>query len=127
MLKRLGEVWGTLRETSADKAADFAKFRKQFQPAQLKDANLPEGRVVYNKTCGNCHQLFGVGTVVGPDLTGSNRANLEYLLENLLDPSAVVGKDYQMTIVEMKDGRTLNGLAKQENAETLTLATPPEW
>jgi putative membrane-bound dehydrogenase-like protein len=124
VLKRLSEVWGTLRETSTDKAADFAKFRKQFQPAQLKDANLPEGRVVYNKTCGNCHQLFGVGTVVGPDLTGSNRANLEYLLENLLDPSALVGKDYQMTIVEMKDGRTLNGLAKQENAETLTLATP---
>ena len=32
--------------------------------------------------------VLGVGGKVGPDLTGSNRANLDYLLENIIDPSA---------------------------------------
>ena len=44
-----------------------------------------------------CHTLFGIGGKVGPDITGSNRANLDYLLENILDPSAVIPKEYAAT------------------------------
>jgi putative heme-binding domain-containing protein len=56
-------------------------------------------------------------------LTGSQRANLDYVLENVLDPSAVVAKDYQVTVLELKDGRVLTGLVRQENDRTLTLQT----
>ena len=45
-----------------------------------------------------CHMMYGEGGTVGPDLTGSNRINLDYLLFNVLDPAVdgVVGrlKDY---------------------------------
>ncbi|HVV99638.1 MAG TPA: PVC-type heme-binding CxxCH protein, partial [Planctomycetaceae bacterium] len=81
--KRLNEVWGTLRETSADKVAELAKYKALLKPAQLTDANLPHGRELFNKTCGTCHTLFNAGKNIGPDITGSNRANLDYLLENL--------------------------------------------
>lgn len=46
---------------------------------------------------------------MGPNLTGSDRKNVGYLLENIIDPSASVPGDYQMSIVSMKDGRVLTG------------------
>jgi putative heme-binding domain-containing protein len=60
---------------------------------------------------------------VGPDLTGSGRANLDYLLENVVDPGAVVASDFRMTVAELADGRTLNGLLREANPRTLTLLT----
>ena len=36
------------------------------------------------------HTLFGTGGKVGPDITGANRASLDYLLVNILDPTAVI-------------------------------------
>jgi putative heme-binding domain-containing protein len=124
--KRLNEVWGTIRATSADKAADLASFKKSLTPAALGKANLPHGREVFAKTCGTCHKLFAEGKQIGPELTGSNRANLDYLLENVLDPSAVVGKDYQMTVVVTDDGRTISGILKEENDTAVTLQTPTD-
>jgi putative heme-binding domain-containing protein len=126
VIKRLNEVWGTIRETSADKAEQMAKFKQQLTPEVLAKANLSHGRAVFNKTCGTCHLLFGSGKEIGPDLTGSNRANLDYLLENLLDPSALVGKDYQITIVATDDGRTITGIVKQETDTAVTLQTPTD-
>jgi putative membrane-bound dehydrogenase-like protein len=124
--KRLNDVWGTIREASADKLEEMASYKKRLTAAAMKNANLPHGREVYNKTCATCHTLFGAGKQIGPDLTGSNRANLDYLLENLLDPSAVVGKDYLMTIIITADGRSLNGLIKEETDSALTLQTPTD-
>jgi putative heme-binding domain-containing protein len=59
-------------------------------------------------------------------LTGSNRADLEYLLANLLDPSAIVGRDYQTTIVITDDGRSIAGIVVQETPTSVTLQTPTE-
>lgn len=124
--KRLNEVWGTIRSTSADKVADLAKYKEALKPSVLTAAHLPHGRELYNKTCGTCHKLFDAGKPIGPDLTGSNRANLDYLLENLLDPSAVVGRAYQMTIVVTEDGRAINGIIKDETDSALVLQTPTD-
>lgn len=124
--KRLNEVWGSIRETSADKAAEMDTFRKQLKPGVLATANLPHGREVFVKTCATCHSLFGAGKAIGPDLTGSNRANLDYLLENVLDPSAVVGKDHQMTQIITTGGRIINGIVKEETDTALVLQTPTD-
>ncbi len=37
-----------------------------------------------------CHKMHGEGGEIGPDITGANRTNLEYLLGNVLTPSAVI-------------------------------------
>ena len=58
------------------------------------------GRLIFSKTCQQCHKLFGEGGSIGPDLTGSNRADLDYLLSNLIDPSAEVAQDFRMSLVE---------------------------
>jgi putative heme-binding domain-containing protein len=92
----------------------------------MKQADLANGRATYAKTCGACHQLHGEGGRIGPNLTGSNRADLEYLLANLLDPSAIVGRDYQTTIIVTDDGRSIAGLVVQETPTSVTLETPTE-
>ena len=61
--------------------------------------------------------------MVGPDLTGAQRTDLDYVLINVMDPSALVGHAYRVTIVELKDGRVINGIVKAEDASTLTLQT----
>jgi putative heme-binding domain-containing protein len=65
--------------------------------------------------------MYGEGGKVGPDLTGSGRANLDYLLENIADPSGVVSADYRMSLVTLKDGRVLSGVVARQDARTLTL------
>src|SRR5260370_4834935 len=71
--------------------------------------------------CASCHRLFGEGGDIGPDLTGSQRTNLDYVLENVLDPSAIVPREYQVTVVVTKAGRTLSGIVKKESDAAITM------
>jgi putative heme-binding domain-containing protein len=64
-----------------------------------------------------------VGRHVGPDLTGSNRKDLEYLLSNIVDPSAEVAKEYQVTTIWMDDGGVVDGIVATESAESITVKT----
>ena len=76
---------------------------------------------MFVKTCQQCHTLFGTGARLSR-LTGSNRANLEYLLSNILDPSAVMAKEYQPNVIVTSDGRVITGIVKQQDADALTVA-----
>ena len=54
-------------------------------------------------------------------LTGSQRTNLEYILQNLIDPSGAVSKDYQMHLFVTTGGRVITGLLVSENEQSLTI------
>ncbi len=124
--KKLSEAWGELRDSPEDQRKLVAKLRSQLTPEVLQQANLSHGRELYIKTCSQCHVLYGEGGKVGPDLTGSQRSSLDYLLENIVDPSAVVGKDYRMTYVLMTNGSVLGGLIVSQDDKTLVLQTQTE-
>ena len=89
----------------------------------LSPGNAGRGRALFQKNCASCHTLFGEGRQVGPDLTGAQRTDLDYILINVMDPSALVGHAYRVTIVELKDGRVINGIVKSEDSNTLVLQT----
>lgn len=120
---KLAKVWGEVRETPAERRQLIADVRKKLTRKMQNEPNLGAGRVLFEKNCGTCHKLYGEGKVIGPDLTGSQRANLDYLLENILDPGATVGKDYRMSIVVLDDGRVLNGLVVSSDETTVVLQT----
>lgn len=124
--QRLRQVWGPLRGTSKDKLALLAEYKSKFTPDVLAKANLTSGRMVFTRTCGVCHTLFDSGGHVGPNLTGSQRANLDYVLGKVLDPSAVVSQNYRMTIIRTRDGRVINGIVQQETNSAVTLVAPNE-
>ncbi len=121
----LENVWGSVRESAEDKLALIAEYKKLVQ-AKGKTApdlapDLALGRAVFAQTCAKCHILFGNGNHVGPDLTGSNRADLDYLLSNIVDPSAVMAKEYQPTILITVDGRIVTGLIRAEDENSVTV------
>ena len=64
----------------------------------------------------SCHTLYGEGGKVGPDLTGSNRANLDYILLNSVDPSYDVPGAYKTVSVLTVDGRVVNGVLAEEDS-----------
>ena len=123
---RLEEVWGASRATPADKQALTEKYKRELTSDVLAKADLSQGRGVFVRNCANCHTLFGAGGKIGPDLTGSQRSNLDYVLSNIVDPSAVVARDYQITLVQTSDGRTIAGVIKQEDDKSVTLQTATE-
>ena len=65
----------------------MAKYKAVLSHAAAK-ADLSRGRLIFNRTCQQCHKMYDIGGDIGPNLTGSDRANLDYVLENVLDPSA---------------------------------------
>jgi len=117
----LGRTWGEVRDTATDKREIQDRHRKLLDTQRLARANASEGRALFNQLCANCHVLFGHGALVGPDLTGAGRDNLDYLLENIVDPSAVVGEDFRMITVTLKDGRVLTGTPGPETERTLSV------
>ena len=124
--KRLATVWGTIRPASKERAALMAKYKAILTPDTLQKADPMKGRAVFSKTCATCHKLNGEGGAIGPELTGSQRNNLDYLLENVLDPSAVVAREYTVTNIELKNGRTVSGIVAMETQRALTVQTPNE-
>jgi putative membrane-bound dehydrogenase-like protein len=126
LTKQLGQVWGEVRESSVDKRALITKLKTTLTPEVLAKADKSSGRVVYSQVCATCHTLYGQGGQIGPDLTGSGRNNLDYLLENILDPGAVVNADFRLNVVTLKDGRVLNGMVSAKTDRTLTLKTMTE-
>ncbi|MEW4454756.1 PVC-type heme-binding CxxCH protein [Bremerella sp. JC817] len=124
--KRVNDVWGEVRESSEEKQMAMAYWKGRLTEDALAGADMSKGRVVFSGLCAKCHRLYGDGSNIGPDLTGSNRSNLDYLLQNIIDPSAVVSADYRMTVVQMDDGRVLSGIVAEETDRTLTLQTPTD-
>lgn len=123
LTKKLTAVWGELRDSPKDKQELISKWKADLTPEKIKSANPAIGRAIFDKTCASCHKLFGNGGEIGPDLTGAGRKDLDYLLSNIVDPSAVVNKDFQMTAFALIDGRSLNGIVVAETDRTVTVQT----
>ena len=115
------EVYGDAAALSGDKGALFEKYRKLLTPEIMTNADPFEGKVVFDRTCAACHLMYGEGGEIGPDLSGSNRANLDYILLNILDPSADIPDSYKMVTVTTHEGQTLVGSIAEENGRRIIL------
>jgi putative heme-binding domain-containing protein len=123
---QLDRVWGVSRSTPEAKLKEIAKYKKLLEAKPAKPVNLSRGRALYQRTCAQCHKLYGEGGAIGPDITGSNRNNLDYLLTNMLDPNAEIPNDYRTTILRTKDNRVLVGVIRRSEGQSVTIATPAE-
>ncbi len=120
--KLLAEVWGNLRQSPKEKQALIVSWQENLSPSVLAKADIEHGKLVFQQACASCHSVFGEGGNLGPHLDGSDRQNLYYVLENLIDPSAVIPQDYRMTVITLKDGRVLSGNIMEQTRHTLTIA-----
>jgi putative heme-binding domain-containing protein len=124
--ERLAKMWGQIRSSSAERKALIAKYKNMLTPDVVAKADAGNGRLVFKRLCSQCHILYGAGTKIGPDLTGSNRADLHYVLENVIDPNAVIGRDYQLTNITTTTGRLVSGIVVEETERAVTVQTATE-
>ncbi len=122
----LAEVWGVSNESAESAAAEIERWKKELSPARLAATDLRRGREIYSQTCALCHRLYSDGRSVGPELTGSNRGDLDYLLRNIVDPNADIGRDYQLVTIESADGRINAGIVQHETPSAVTLVNQAE-
>nr|WP_161501113.1 c-type cytochrome [Rhodopirellula sp. SM50] len=121
--KEFTVVYGEIPELNKNTSETIAKYKRLITDDVLASADAGRGRVVFQKTCGACHLMYGTGGKVGPDLTGSNRANLDYLLLNSVDPSGDVPEGYRTQLIQTVDGRVLTGVLAEEDNQRVVLKT----
>jgi putative heme-binding domain-containing protein len=114
------EIWGPIETVAKDEVA-YEKYRAMLSPGSISSADLKAGKAIFQKSCGSCHKMFGEGGDMGPDLTGSNRTDVDYILLNVLEPSAEIQDDYKMVVINTLDGRTYSGNIISENQRQITL------
>ena len=124
--QELEKVWGAIRESSPDKVQQIEKYRKIYRAGGSQPGDASRGRAVFARTCQQCHTLFEVGGKVGPDLTGSNRGDLDYILQNMVDPNAVIPNDYRASTLETKDDRVITGIVKAQGDNSYLVLTANE-
>jgi putative membrane-bound dehydrogenase-like protein len=111
--------WGRLEPaTPGEKLAEVRRLNNDLRAGT---GNLANGQALFRKHCASCHRLFSEGHNVGPDLTHANRKDRDWLLVSIVDPSAVIRKEYVSYIVHTKDGRVLTGLLAEQTPGSVTL------
>ena len=123
---QIQKVWGLVRDSSADKQREIARYRNIYRSGGSQPGDGPRGRVVFARICQQCHALFDTGGKVGPDLTGSNRGDLEYVLQNMVDPNAVIPNDYRASTLTTKDDRVITGIVQKEDDKSAIILTANE-
>lgn len=102
------------------------KHEALLNPEFIAKANANSGRAIWISKCGNCHKLYGEGGQIGPELTGAQRSNLRYWLENILAPSTVLAENYRTTAIRTLDGRVITGVVVAQTPMELTIQTAQE-
>jgi len=115
------DFWGSIESLSKDKQIAMDRYRILLTDEYVSHADVKAGKELFAQSCASCHKLYGEGGEIGPELTGSNRADLEYIMNNMVDPSGEIPEGYQLVTVNMQDGRTYAGNIASEDDKQVTL------
>jgi len=113
------KLWGNIKSGTPEEK--LAEVRRLHNDLRAGTGNPTGGRELFRKTCASCHRLYEEGTAIGPDLTHANRHDRDYLLVSIVDPSAVIRKEYLSYVVQIADGRIVNGLMVEQTPNSVTI------
>jgi putative heme-binding domain-containing protein len=113
------KLWGNIG--SGTPGEKLAVVRRYNNDVRAGSGDKARGHELFTKTCAVCHRLFDEGAAIGPDLTHANRSDRDFLLTSIVDPSAVIRKEFLSYIVETTDGRFLTGLIAEQSPASITL------
>ncbi|MEX2115180.1 MAG: PVC-type heme-binding CxxCH protein [Pirellulales bacterium] len=111
--------WGRVHGgTPEERLAEMRRINNDLR-AGTGDAAV--GKPLFAQHCGTCHRLHGEGNQIGPELTHANRKNTDELLNTIVDPSAVVRREYLSYVAQTNEGRVLTGLVVEQSLGSITL------
>jgi putative membrane-bound dehydrogenase-like protein len=123
---QLESIWGRVNETPEAVRNRIDQLATDYATAPLWAFRVAEGAKHYQNLCASCHQPNQTGVSLGPDLRGSGSNGAVYFLENILDPNAVVGADFELTIVTKHDGQVLAGMIESQTDSAMIVRTITE-
>jgi putative heme-binding domain-containing protein len=121
--RHVNAIWSDAIE-QVEKSDEIARYRTLMSDDYLEQGDARNGRRLFEQSCANCHTLFDEGGRIGPDLTGSGRADLDYILSNLVDPNAVIDDAFRLTTLDLEDGQILSGFMEQLGDRFMVFRTP---
>lgn len=92
-------------------------------PDELDGRSIENGKLVYEQAaCNRCHTIRDLGAMYSPDLTEvTKRFRGSKLLQQVVNPSSEIHKEFQTQMILVDDGRLLTGLVIEETNEQLRL------
>jgi putative heme-binding domain-containing protein len=109
--------WGSLRASSQEKE----ELIKNLRVIIAKAGDPAKGRELFKMTCAVCHTLKGEGGKIGPDLTGYERDNLDFMLPAIVDPSLGIREEFTLYNLTTKDGQVLAGFIAETTPQFVTM------
>jgi putative membrane-bound dehydrogenase-like protein len=117
--------WGAIQAGTPE--LKLAEMRRLNNDLRAFSGDAHNGKALFKQHCAACHKLFGDGGTVGPDLTTTSRADREFLLRSLIDPSAVIRSQYLSTIIATTGGQVVTGLiAERDNGRIVLIDSRAE-
>jgi putative heme-binding domain-containing protein len=113
-----GSITSGARKLTADEMAKFVADVRN-------NGDRTRGEAVYRRaglSCMKCHAIGGAGGKVGPDMGSiGGSAQIDYLVQSLLDPNAKVKEGYHTVIVVTDEGKTFSGIKVRQTDTQLIL------
>ena len=110
--------WGRLNKTSEEKEAQIAKVKKLLASGK---GDVKAGQEVFKLACAVCHTMNKEGGKIGPDLTGYERDNLDFILPAIVDPSLAIREEFIAFNITTHDDQVLTGLVTELTKTSVTL------
>jgi putative heme-binding domain-containing protein len=121
--ERLGRLWGSPTSADIDPNVEMARLKQLITSEAMSHADKSHGRELFGRVCAQCHTLFGEGRSLGPDLTVIQRDDPERLIADIVNPSARVARQFQVTLIETDAGRVVTGMLEDETDQQVVIRT----
>ena len=116
--ERATKIWGRTRQTPAELQERVAAVSKIIASGR---GDAARGKQLFTTACATCHKLHGEGQAIGPDLTGYERDNLDFLLPSIIDPNAGIREEYTNFELQTTDDLLLTGYVVERSAGAVTI------
>ncbi|MBM3965948.1 MAG: hypothetical protein FJ308_12925, partial [Planctomycetes bacterium] len=123
LTESLAKVWGQVRPTSEQLREEIRKTAQAYKAAPLWAFDGNAGRAHFQKLCASCHSLDKGAVEFAPKLQGTGAKGADYAMENVIDPNAVIGRDYQARVIRTNDGQVITGLVVRETDASIEIRT----
>jgi len=119
LVSRFQTLLQHLPAASLQRDATIQDFSSRFGQSPR---NAPAGRKVFENRCATCHQVQGLGKLIGPQLDGIGNRGPERLFEDVLDPNRNVDHAFRSRNYALENGLLYSGIFRREDGPLVVIA-----
>jgi len=117
--QRAKKVVDALPQASEERDQKIASLIKEFS---VQSGNVAAGRRVFENRCASCHQIQGIGKIIGPQLDGIGNRGAERLFEDVIDPNRNVDISFRTRSYVLSNGKVYSGIFRRQEGPLIVIA-----